>query len=353
MAEGPSGDRTEKGTPKRREEARKKGQVARSLEVNSVVVLLTGISLLLLSSGHFARLLGENATYLFAQSHVLRADSEFGIRTLLVGNLELLAKVLAPLVVAVLLAALFSNVLQVGFHASVEALAFRPEKLNPITGFKRFFGKKVFFDLLKNLLKIGLISAIAFMTLRGRLATLLGVPLLPLAEISEVGRATFALLMFKLLALLLVLAIIDWTFQKWQYEENIKMTKSEIKQEHKDLEGDPQIKARVRAIQLETARKRMLADVPTADVIVTNPDHLAIALKYEQGEPAPRVLAKGRNQLAEMIKKIARRARVPVLENKPLARSIFPHVKVGDLVPENLYQAVAEVLAYVYRLRKA
>ena len=131
------------------------------------------------------------------------------------------------------------------------------------------------------------------------------------------------------------------------------MTKTETKQEYKDLEGDPQIKARVRAIQLETARKRMLADIPTADVVVTNPDHLAIALKYDRQEAAPKVVAKGRNHLAEKIKQIARQARVPVIENKPLARLLFPQVKVGEFIPENLYQAVAEVLAYVYRLRKA
>jgi flagellar biosynthetic protein FlhB len=353
MAEGPSGDRTEKATGKRREEARKKGQVARSMELNGALVLVTGVSMLLLSSGHFARLLGENSAYLFSQSHTIRADNLFGVRTLLVGNLELFLKVMAPMVVALLLVALLVNVIQVGFHASVEALAFRPEKLNPVTGCKRFFSKKTFFDLFKNLLKITLIGLIAYLTLQGRLQTLIGVPLFSLQEITDVGKMTFAVLMFKLMALMLVLALIDWSFQKWQYEENLKMSKVEVKQEHKDLEGDPQIKARVRAIQLETARKRMLADVPKADVVITNPDHLAIALKYEHSDPAPKVLAKGRNHMAEKIKKIARKARVPVIENKPLTRTLFPLVKVGGLIPENLYQAVAEVLAYVYRLRRA
>jgi len=353
MAEGQSGDRTEKATPKRREQARKKGQVARSMELNGAVVLLTGISVLLLSSGYMARLLGENASYLFSQSHVLRTDTIFGLQAVLAGNLGLLLKVMAPLVAALLLAGLLVSVLQVGIHASAEAVAFKLDKLNPVNGFKRFFSKRTFFDLVKHMLKIGLIAWIAATTLRGRMDDLLEAPVLSLPGIVDLSRSSFAVLMFKLLVLMFLLALIDWAFQKWQYEENLKMTKTEVKQEFKDLEGDPQIKARVRAIQLETARKRMLADIPTADVVISNPDHLAIALRYDRHEAAPKVVAKGRNHLAEKIKSIARRTRVPVIENKPLARLLFPLVKVGGFIPENLYQAVAEVLAYVYRLRKA
>ncbi len=353
MAEGPSGDRTEKATPKRREEARKKGQVARSMELNGTLVLLAGVAVLVACSGFMTRLLGENAAYLFGQAHLLRADSPFGVAALLEGNLALLLEVMAPIIVVLFLAGLTASVIQVGFHASAEALAFRPDKLNPVNGIKRFFSKRVLFELIKNLLKIGLIGGIAAVTLRGRMDQFLEMPVLPLAGITHLGKVSFAVLMFKLLALMLLLALIDWTFQKWQYEENLKMTKTETKQEFKDLEGDPQVKARVRAIQLETARRRMLAAVPNADVVVANPDHLAIALKYDRRDPAPRVLAKGRNHQAQKIKQIARQARVPVIENKPLARLLFPLVKVGSLVPESLYQAVAEVLAYVYRLRKA
>jgi flagellar biosynthetic protein FlhB len=353
MAEGSGGDRTEKATPKRREEARKKGQVARSAELNSAVVLLAGITLVLLSSGHMLSLLSGNAAYLFEQAHLLRADNLGGLRELVGFNLTLLGKALAPLLVAIFIAGLAANVIQVGFHASTEALAFRFDKLNPITGAKRFFNKRTGFELIKNLLKIALITLIAFTTVRGRMAELLATPILPLPVITALGKSSFAVLMFKLLLLLLLLAAIDWAFQKWQHEENLKMSRVETKQELKDVEGDPQIKARMRAIQLETARRRMLADVPTADVVVTNPDHLAVALKYEVGEAAPRVVAKGRNHLAEVIKKIARQARVPVLENKTVARALFRQVKLGAVVPESLYQAVAEILAYVYRLRKA
>ena len=153
--------------------------------------------------------------------------------------------------------------------------------------------------------------------------------------------------------LLAVLAVGDWTFQKWQHEDKLKMSKQEVKEESKDTEGDPQIKARIRGLQLEASRKRMLSDVPGADVVVTNPTHFAVALRYTPGDAAPRVVAKGADHLAATIKRIARENRVPVLENKPLARALYREVKVGMAIPESFYQAVAEVLAYVYRLKKA
>jgi flagellar biosynthetic protein FlhB len=164
---------------------------------------------------------------------------------------------------------------------------------------------------------------------------------------------TVAVLAYQLAAMLSLLAALDWAFQKWQHEENLKMTLQEVKEENKDMEGDPQVKARIRAIQMETARKRMLADVPKADVVVTNPTHFAVALKYAEGEAAPRVVAKGQDLLAQTIKRIARDHRVPVIENKPLARALHKHVKVGAFIPDDLYQAVAEVLAYVYRLKRS
>jgi flagellar biosynthetic protein FlhB len=353
MADGPSGDRTEKASPKRRQEARRKGQVARSQELNAAVVLLAGISLLLLGSGRMGEILGRNASYLLGQSYSLRPDNVHGLRELIGNNLRLTLESMGPLLGILLLAGVGVNVLQVGLHFSSEAVSFKFEKLNPVQGFKRFFSKRSGFELFKNLLKIGLIGLVAYGTVSGLVAKLLTAPLLSLGGAADVGRSVFAALMYKLLALMAVLAILDWSFQKWQHEENLKMTKTEVKQENKDLDGDPQIKARIRSAQFEAARRRMMADVPRADVVVTNPDHLAIALHYETGAPAPRVLAKGRNHLAETIKKIARQARVPVIENKPVTRALYPQVKVGGFIPENLYQAVAEILAYVYRLRKA
>jgi flagellar biosynthesis protein FlhB len=350
LAEG--GDRTEKATPKRREEARRRGQVARSQEIGSALVLLTGVSLLLMAGGHLSRVLGRNAVYLFGQAHVLRPDDPGGLQVLLGGNLQVMATALAPLLLAVLLAGLAAGVAQVGFHVSAEALSFKLEKMNPLNGLKRMLGKRSAFELIKTLLKVGLVALIAWLTVRGELKEILSLTDLPLPVAVAVGKASFAELMYKLLALVAILAVLDWTFQRSQHEQNLKMTRSEVKQEMRDLDGDPQVKARVRAIQYETARRRMLTDVPQADVVVTNPDHFAVALRYDRAEGAPRVLAKGRNLVAQTIKEIARRHRVPVLENRPLARALYRQAKVGGFVPEGLYQAVAEVLAYVYRLRR-
>jgi len=354
VAEETGGERTEKATGKRREQARNKGQVAKSQEVNGSVLLIVGMSMLVISSGHFARVLGENTTYLMSQAHLLGPATAAGaVRELLQANLEVLLMALLPLVVALLIAAVGANVLQVGFHASAEALAFKTEKLDPIKGAKKFFQKTAAFDMIKNTVKIGLVSLLAWWTIDGLMYNIIASPLLPLPAIIVLGKSGFVKLMLRLLFFTVVVALADWFWQKHQYEENLKMSKYEVKQEHKEFEGDPQIKARIRALQFEMARKRMLADVPTADVVITNPTHFAVALRYEPGAAAPTVVAKGQDHVAQTIKRIARKARVPVLENKILARALYKQVDLGRVVPESLYQAVAEVLAYVYRLRKS
>jgi flagellar biosynthetic protein FlhB len=260
---------------------------------------------------------------------------------------------LAPLLGAVLLAGVGGNVLQVGFRVTPKALAFRGEKLNPVTGMKKFFEPNAFFELVKNLLKIGVIGLLAWLVIARLVPGLVAAPLLPLPEVVAAGKAGFVRLMGALLLFLALLGVADWFWQRHRHEKNLRMTKYEVKKELKDVEGDPQIKARVRGLQFELARKRMLSDVPRADVVVTNPTHFAVALRYESGSSAPVVVAKGQDHLAQTIKRVAREARVPVIENKPLARSLHGQVEVGDSVPESLFQAVAEVLAYVYRLKKA
>ena len=279
MAEESGGEKTERATEKRRQEARKKGTVAKSQEVTGAAILMVGMTVLVASSSHFARVLGGNASYLLSQAHILGPANQFGVQELLNNNLKNIGAALAPLLVAILIAAFGSNVMQVGFHASAEALSFKAEKLNPISGMKKFFRKTAFFDLLKNVLKIGVIALLAWAAIQGMMDRLISTPMIPVADIVAVGKVGFLKLMAILLAFTLLVALIDWFWQKHQYEENLKMSKHEIKQEYKDIEGDPQIKARIRGLQFEMARKRMLADVPTADVVITNPTHFAIALK--------------------------------------------------------------------------
>jgi flagellar biosynthetic protein FlhB len=353
MAEETAGEKTEKATGKRREDARNKGQVAKSQEVSGSLLLLVGMTLLVGSAGHFARTLGSNARFLLSQAHNLHADNVLGARELLLNNLEVMGLALAPLMLGVLIAAFGANVMQFGLHLSPEAMNFQFEKLNPITGMKKFFKKQAFFELAKNLLKITIITLLAAAVIRSLAPDFYFMPMLPLAQIVGMGKMGFIKLMAVLLFFTAILAVVDWFWQKYQYEESLKMSKQEVKEENKDVEGDPQVKARIKGMQFEMARKRMLADVPTADVVITNPTHFAVALKYVEGSAAPMVVAKGQDHVAQTIKKIARKARVPVIENKPLARALYKQVEIGKAIPESLYQAVAEVLAYVYRLKKA
>jgi flagellar biosynthetic protein FlhB len=353
MAEEHGGERTELATGKRREQARERGQVARSVEVTSAALLIVGVIVLVGSAGHFSRVLGDNAIYLLSQAHVLNPANQFGLQEMFSANLRLLLVSLAPLVMAVLIAAVAANVAQVGFNFSTKAISFQTAKLNPITGSKRFFQATMWFDLAKNLFKIIVITLLAWVTIRSLMGPLTSISMLTIPSIVAVAKTSFLKLMAKLLAFTSLIALADWFWQRHRHEENLKMSKYEVRKEHKDIEGDPQIKARIRGIQFEIARKRMLSDVPEADVVVTNPTHYAVAIRYANGTQAPVVLAKGQDHVARMIKKIARESRVPVIENKPLARSLHKQVDVGQGIPESLFQAVAEVLAYVYRLKKA
>jgi len=353
VAEDSGAEKTEKASGKRKEDARKEGQVPKSQEVSGALLLLIGMTLLLASSGHFARVLGDNMAFLFSQAHVLIASNPSGAREILFHNLKVVIMALGPIFFGVLVTGIGANVMQFGFHVNASAMGFKAEKLNPISGLKKFFQKQAFFELFKNLFKIAVISLLAWAVIRSLTGDLYALPLLPLAQIVAIGKISFMKLMATLLAFTALLAVLDWFWQKHSYEESLKMTKQEVKDEGKDVEGDPQVKARIKSLQFETARQRMMADVPTADVVITNPTHFAVALKYEAGTAAPIVIAKGRDHVAQTIKKIARNARVPIIENKPLARSLHRQVEIGMAVPESLYQAVAEVLAYVYRLKRA
>jgi flagellar biosynthesis protein FlhB len=353
MAESGTGERTETATSKRRQEAREKGTVARSTEVSSAVVLIAGMTLLVASSGFMSRRLCESTGYMLGQAHILAPVNVYAARELLEGSFWPVAFAMAPLVIGVMIASVWGNVAQFGFQITPKAMGLQFDRMNPITGMQRFFKAQAAFDILKNLFKITLIGLLAWKTINGLMDTLVGSALLSLPAVIATGKAAFVKLIAKLLAFCIVLALGDWFWQKWRYEENLKMSKYEIKQEAKDYEGDPQIKARIRGLQYEAIRKRMLQAVPTADVVVTNPTHFAVALKYEKGSPAPKVVAKGADHLAGIIRKLARENRVPVIENKPLARALHAQVEVGNYVPESLFQAVAEVLAYVYRLKRS
>jgi flagellar biosynthetic protein FlhB len=256
------------------------------------------------------------------------------------------------LILPLLIAGLAGNILQIGFEIHVEPLAPKLSKLNPLTGLKRILSLRGLVELGKSLAKIVFIAAIAWGVVSGYLTEF---PTLVRRDIGGIWEfthtAAFRIILYVCLAMV-VLAVLDYAYQRWQHEQSLKMTKQEVKDERKQTEGDPQIKARIRSLQRQAAYHRMMAEVPKADVVITNPTHLAVALRFDPTEmAAPRVVAKGADHIAERIRDIARSHDVPLVENKPLAQALFKLAEPGDTIPVELYRAVAEVLAYVYRLK--
>lgn len=352
MAQGSDQERTEKATPKRRQEARKKGQVAQSREVSSALILMCGLGALYLAGPYFYHSLRGLVAGLFrgaADAATLQPD---GLHRMLGEIMGQYLLIIAPLMAAVLIAGLAANIAQVGFMVSSEALSPKFSKLNPIEGFKRLFSLRSLVELTKSLMKMGLVGGIAYLVVAGEVDEFPGmmhaeVPIL----FQYIASLAFKISLNVAIALVL-LAALDYAYQRWQFEKNMMMTKDEVKEEHKQMEGDPKIKARIRAIQMETARRRMMEAVPEATVVITNPTHFAVALKFISGEmEAPRVVAKGAGLVAQRIKEMAAEHQVPVVEDKPLARSLYQSVDIDHFIPVELYQAVAEILAYVYRLQ--
>jgi flagellar biosynthetic protein FlhB len=254
--------------------------------------------------------------------------------------------------IAVFSVAILSNYVQVGFPFSWESVHPDLGKLNPLKGLSRLFSKQSGVELVKALFKCLIIGGVAFSTIRNELLPILTLLDQPVDSIFGYAARTCFWLFFKTALVIFALAALDYIFQRWSFEKSLRMTKQEIKEEFKQTEGDPLIKSRIRSIQRDMARKRMMAEVPKADVIITNPSHLAVALYYKVHEmKAPKVLAKGAGLIAEKIKEIGKAHKIPIMENKPLAQVLYKTIGLGETIPSALYQAVAEILAYVYRIR--
>jgi flagellar biosynthetic protein FlhB len=263
-----------------------------------------------------------------------------------------LFSILIPFFVSVFIAGIVGNVSQVGFEMHSEPIRPKLSKINPISGFKRFFSVRSLVELAKSLMKLLIIGGISYGLIK---AEMRGFPPLMQQGVGEIllfiAKVAFKILFFVCLALI-ILATLDYIYQRWQFEQSIKMTKQEVKDERKQVEGDPKVKSRIRKAQIEMAAHRMMKAVPEADVVITNPVRLAVALKFEASEMmAPTVVAKGAGHIAARIKEIANEHQVPVVEDKPLAQTLFKIVEIGQFIPVELYRAVAEILAYVYRLK--
>lgn len=350
--ENSTGERTETPSAKRRADFRKKGQVAQSREVQTAAMF----TLLLLFWMMFAPFFwGELQEMITA---IWRACGEYAITPSSLMQLSYylgatLALILAPLFLAALVVGFFSTFLQIGWLFTVEPLIPDLNKLDPIKGMARFFSKRSLVEVIKSLLKVGLIGWIAYKTVLAEFDQALLLTEMPVEGTILYLAKTTVLVMAKVAAIMIALAILDYGFVRWEMEEKMKMTKQEQKEEMKETEGDPHIKSKIRSIQQQMARRRMMAAVPTADVVITNPTHFAVALKYDASTmEAPMVLAKGQDLVAEKIREIAREHSIPLVENPPVARLLHSKVEIGQSIPEDLFKAVAEILAYVYSLKR-
>lgn len=352
MAEKPDQERTEPASPKKREDARKKGQVAMSREIPSVLILVTCLGFFFFGGAWMVNSMTQLMNGMFANLNGMLFSDILSARTLLVLSLQKALYVMLPIMLAVLVAGVFGNVMQIGILFSSETITPKLSKLDPIAGFRRLFSGKTLAELPKSILKLVTVGAIAYVMVIKNLPRMPDLMQLSVMEImQEFGWVAFQIGCFVCLALML-LAAADYIFQRWQHEKELRMTKQELKDEQKQLMGDPQIKARIKSAQREMARRRMMAAIPGADVVITNPTRLAVALKFDADEmDAPIVVAKGAGEIAKKIRELAAEHGIPLVEEKPLARALYKTVEIDQSIPVELYRAVAEVLAYVYRLK--
>ena len=346
-------EKTEEPTPKRQQDAREKGQVARSrLVLPALILLAITWAFFFLSQDLLLRM--ERVVHamfgLAGARHDLSAEEVYMLSSEVAW---LLLPIFGPIFGTVLFVGLAGGFLQTGFLFAVEPLQPKWERLNPLSGLKRLFGWDAVGELVKAFLLIGCLGGLGYVVLQANVVPLSALPTLEVGDILHFGSEQGALLLQLGAVITGVLAGLDYWFQYWRMQQQLRMSRQEVKEEMRQQEGDPLLKGRLKSIRQKMARQRMMAEVPEADVVITNPTELAVALRYQMADmAAPRVVAKGAGLIAARIREIARAHGVPIVENKPLARLLYRQVEIGQEVPENVYRAVAEVLAYVMRLRR-
>lgn len=351
MSDEDKQSKTEQPTSKRRSETEKKSGPPRSRELTSTLTLLASFLFLYWTGGSMfvkikecsVEILGGAGTYALTPTSVY---------SLMLKTMGTLGYILIPFLAAVMTTGLVVSICQGGLSFSIEKISFNPGRLNPMSGLKKMFNADALAEIFKSVLKLAVVAYVAYRTLRQEAEGPIFLGGRAITEIIEsFGQIAFRLVL-RIGGILLVLGILDYFFVRWRFTQNIKMTKHEVKEESKEAEGDPQVKGKMRRIHMERARKRYMQIIPTADVVITNPTHYAVALKYDRNRMyAPVVIAKGADYLAHKIKEIARENKVMLVENRFLARELYAQVKEGAEIPEALYAAVAEVLAYVYGLK--
>ena len=350
--DGPGGEKTEKATTKKREDARKKGQVMKSTELVSAFELFVAFFALRVLGGLIYERISMFAQDVFSLERSAAADAlgATGIYRLYVDSMVTFLICAGPILALVFVAALAANVAQVGFVFSTESIGLKLNRINPVSGFRRLFSGKNAMNLLKSVAKVVVIGGIGYSYVRGQLPDLMALLGAETGLIVKRGFDMVFNLAFRICGAMLALAFFDYAFQWWQYEKDLRMTKHEVKEEFKQMEGDPKVKSKIKEKQRQISMQRMMSEVPKADVVITNPTHYAVAVRYDIAvADAPVVIAKGAGYVARRIREVAEENDVDVVENKPLARALYDGVGIGAKIPQELYQAVAEVLAIVYR----
>ena len=351
--DGPGGEKTEPATSKKLSDARSEGQVCKSRELDQAATLVV----LFLMLKVIVSFMGSNFLQIFhdiynkiPETVSARELNAVVIMSYLHHAVMTSLKLAGPFFAAGVVVAFLINIVQVKWKVSTKPLKPKPDKFNPINGFKRMFSKDSLFELVKSIAKIALISIIAYTALKSHMEEIFLLYNITLQQaIAEIGTLVIDV-GFRISIIYCIIGAVDYIYQKHKFNEDMKMTKQEVKDEMKNSEGDPQIKGKQRQRMQEASRRRMMQDVPKADVVITNPTHYAVALKYEASTgTAPVLVAKGADLIAQRIKEIARENHVEIVENKPLARMIYTNVEIGNEIPPELYQAVAEILAAVSR----
>lgn len=355
--DGEGGEKTEEPTAKRLSDARKDGKVAKSRELNNAISLFVLFGMLQATISDLSeRMLGLFKTfYNIIPDYITENSSEISsasVARLFQEAIMNAFQMVLPFFAVGFLAMVVLDIYQVKWKVTTKPLKPKLSKFNPINGFKRFFSKNSLVELVKSIAKIILIAWISYSAVQDNEHNLLFLCDMPILQAIMLIGSIIITTGFKISAAMLILGIADYIYQKWKFKEDMKMTKQEVKDEYKNAEGDPQIKRKQRSRMMEASQRRMMQAVPQADVVITNPTHLAVALKYDADEAqAPVVLAKGADYLAQQIKEKAKEANVEIVENKPLARMLYANVEIGEEIPPELYQTVAEILAAVYRLK--
>lgn len=357
FADGPNGDKTEPATEKKKDDARKEGQVAKSKEINNAFSLLAAFIILRFYTEFMATRLKNFFALVFDDlpEYLKNYDgrvNETSLTGLMFDVMTQIIIILLPIFLICFMVSFICDLVQVKWKPTAKPLQPKLEKLNPIKGFQKIFSKKALVELLKAIIKIVLIVYVAYNYIsKNAFAVFLFYDMSLNAGVANICNLLIGL-GIRISAAYIVIAFVDYAYQRWRYNEDLKMTKQEVKDEYKQAEGDPQVKGKIKQKMMEVSRRRMMQDVPKADVVITNPTHYAVAIMYD-GEKydAPIVLAKGADYMAQRIKEVAKDNGVEIVENKPLARMLYANVEIGEMVPPELYQTVAEVLAFVYKLK--